>query len=120
ITFPALSITEDGQTIEGTKLYVPEGEELLYNYQVVMIMKDGDVKTSKWLQSSSSLLVLGESQLKKLFKELELSALDKAKDSIIDKGKDDLLGKGLDLLGGLLNGKGKSEGEGTPENTEGT
>lgn len=121
ITFPALSITEDGQTIEGTKLYVPEGEKLSYNYQVVMIMKDGDVKTSKWLQGSSSLLVIGESQLKKLFKELELSPLEKAKDSIIDKGKDDLLGKGLDLLGGLLSGKGKSESENdTPENTEGT
>ncbi len=109
ITFPPLSITEDNQALEGIKLYVPEDDELSFNYQLVKILKNGKVKTSKWKESNTPLLVLGESQLDDLFPASQLDELEQAKDSIIGKGTDDLIEKGKELLDGLLNGKKKEE-----------
>ncbi|WP_340200871.1 hypothetical protein [Ascidiimonas sp. W6] len=109
ITFPAINISEDNQALQGNQLFVPEDKELSFNYQVVMIMKDGKVRTSKWKESNTSLLVLGESQIDDLFPATQLDELQQAKDSIIDKGTKDLIEKGKDLLDSLLNGKKKEE-----------
>ncbi|MFD0861685.1 hypothetical protein ACFQ1M_05670 [Sungkyunkwania multivorans] len=117
ITFPPMSITEDDQTLDAVQLFVPEGKDLAYDYQVIMIMKDGTVKTSHWKTGSTSLLVLGESQIKSLFKHLEKSGLEKAKDSVMQKGKDELIEKGKELLGGLFGKKkDKKDDEDSDEN----
>ena len=122
ITFPAIDINEDNQALSGNQLFVPEGKELSYNYQVVKIQKDGKVKTSKWLTSNSALLVLGETQMDQLFPVSTLDELEQKKDSLLDSGKKDLLDKGLDLLDDLLKGKKKDEkkDEDKPENNENT
>ncbi|XLS29587.1 hypothetical protein ACJD0Z_01920 [Flavobacteriaceae bacterium M23B6Z8] len=118
ITFPPLSITEDNQALEGIKLYVPEDEELSFDYQVVKILKNGKVKTSKWKKGKTALLVLGESQLDELFPASQMDELEQTKDSIIDKKTDDLIEKGKELLDGLLNGKKKNEEKKENEQTE--
>ncbi|MDY8138117.1 hypothetical protein [Aquimarina sp. 2201CG5-10] len=109
ITFPAINITEDDQSLDGVQLFVPEGKELSYNYQLVTIMNDGEIQTSAWQKSNSNLLVLGENQIKKLYNHKEKSGMEKAKDSILDKGKDELIEKGKELLGGLFGKKKKEE-----------
>lgn len=118
ITFPAINISEDNQAIKANQLYVPEGEELSFQYQVVMIRKDGKVKTSKWKTSNSSLLVLGQSQMDELFPASALSELEEVKDSLLNNGKDGLIEKGVNLLDSLLKGKKKDENkeENNPEN----
>jgi hypothetical protein len=119
ITFPAINIAEDNQAIAGKQLFVPEGKDLSFQYQVIMIKKDGKVKTSKWKTSNSSLLVLGQSQMDDLFPASALSDLEEVKDSLLEGGKKDLLDKGLDLLDDLLKGKKKDENkENNNENKE--
>ncbi|MCH2034797.1 MAG: hypothetical protein MK202_14905 [Tenacibaculum sp.] len=115
ITFPAFSIKEDDQEFEGIQLFVPENKELSYSYQLITIMKDGEVKTSKWETSNSSLLVIGESQIKKLYDHKEKSELEKLKDSLLSDHKDDLIEKGKELLDDIL---GKKEKEDTPKEDE--
>jgi hypothetical protein len=112
ITFPAYSITEDDQSIDGIQLFVPENKELSYSYQLITIMKDGEVKTSKWETSNSTLLVIGENQIKKLYNHKEKSELEKLKDSLLSGHKDDLIDKGKELLDGIL---GKKDKEDTPK-----
>ncbi|MFY7672030.1 DUF7452 domain-containing protein [Tenacibaculum sp. MEBiC06402] len=114
ITFPAFSIKEDDQVIEDIQLFVPENKELSYNYQLITIMKDGEVKTSDWETSNSSLLVIGENQIKKLYKHKEKSELEKLKDSLLSGQKDGLIEKGKELLDELL-GKKDKEKEETPK-----
>ncbi len=109
ITFPAYSITEDDQVLDGIQLFVPENETLSFDYQLISIMKDGEVKTSKWQKSSSSLLVIGENQIKKLYDYKEKSLLEKAKDSVLTNHKDDIIEKGKELLEGILGKKDKEE-----------
>lgn len=109
IEFPAMTIAEDGVALETKQLFVPEGDELSYQYQLIMINNDGSVKESAWKQSNSNLLVLGENQIKELFKIKEKSELEKAKDSLISDTKDDLIEKGKELLGSLLGGKKKDK-----------
>ena len=109
ITFPAFSITEDDQAFDGVQLFVPEGKELSYSYQLITIMKDGEVKTSNWETSNSTLLVIGENQIKKLYNHKEKSELEKLKDSLLSNHKDDLIEKGKDLLDDILGKKDKEE-----------
>ena len=75
-------------------------------------MKDGEVKTSKWETSNSTLLVIGENQIKKLYNHKEKSELEKLKDSLLSGHKDDLIDKGKELLDGIL---GKKDKEDTPK-----
>ncbi|TBN17501.1 DUF7452 domain-containing protein [Hyunsoonleella pacifica] len=105
ITFPAITIAEDGQTHEGIQLFVPEGKELFYQYQLITIKKDGEVQTSAWQNSSSSLLVLGESQIKSMEAYNEKSDIEKAKDSAIEKGKEKLIEKGKEILEDIFSKK---------------
>lgn len=105
ITFPAITIAEDDQTHDSIQLFVPEGKELFYKYQLITIKKDGEVNTSAWQNSNSSLLVLGESQIKAMEAYDEKSDIEKAKDSIIENGKDKLVEKGKEFLEGLLGKK---------------
>ncbi len=96
-TFPAITIEEDDSELEAQQLFVPEGESLNYQYQLLMIMPDGKVHESSWKHSDTALLVIGESQIKELFK-------DKEKDEAIEEVKDSLIKKGKKLLEGLLGG----------------
>lgn len=105
ITFPAININEDDQLLDGIQLFVPEGKALSFDYQLITIMKNGEVQTSKWQNSNSSLLVLGESQINAMEAYSEKSELEKAKDSIIEDGKDKLIEKGKELLEGVFNKK---------------
>ena len=117
ITFPSINITEDDKALDGVQLFLPEGKEIDYEYQLTMIMKDGEVRNSYWQKSNASLLVIGESQIKKLFKHTEPTILEKAKDSVMEKGKEDLIEKGKELLGSIFEKK-KKDGEEKKENDE--
>ncbi|WP_143569715.1 DUF7452 domain-containing protein [Tenacibaculum agarivorans] len=105
ITFPAFSITEDDQVLDGIQFFVPENKELSYDYQLVTIMKDGEIKTSDWQTGTTSLLVIGESQIKKLYNHKEKSQLEKLKDSLLSNHKDDIIEKGKELLDDILGKK---------------
>lgn len=105
ITFPPFSITEDDQVLDGLQFFVPENKELSYNYQLITIMKDGEIKTSNWQTSNSSLLVIGESQIKKLYNHKEKSQLEKLKDSLLKNHKGDIIEKGKELLKDILGKK---------------
>ncbi len=118
ISFPAINITEDDQSLDGIQLFVPEGKELYYDYKLITIMKDGEVKTSTWQKSNTNLLVLGENQIKKMENYKEKSELDKAKDSILEKGKDELIEKGKELLKDIFGKKKKEEKKNDQDNNE--
>ena len=116
IEFPSLSVSEDGQSFNEIQLFVPQGKEMLYEYQVILIMDNGDVMTSRWEKGNTNLLVLGESQIKRLFPDKKKDdLLDKAKDGVLKKVKDSILGgdvseeeildKGIKIIGGLFKKK---------------
>ncbi|TVZ14873.1 hypothetical protein [Maribacter sp. MAR_2009_72] len=114
IELDPMSITEDGLTLDGIQFFVPEGKELLYKYQLILVMNDGDVHRSKWHDSNSNLLALGEKQIDRLFPDKKKNdLLNNAKDSAIEKIKDsvgihneeDAVNKAVELLGGLLTKK---------------
>jgi len=91
IKLPSITIKEDDSNFSGGKYYVPEDEELSYQYQLIQIMPDGQTKTSPWKQGNQSFLVIGEKQLETIFS-LDLSGdseqnIEAVTDSLIDKGK---------------------------------
>jgi len=94
VKFPSITIKEDDQSFSGGKYYVPEKEELTYEYQLIQIMPDGETYTSPWHTSNQSFLVIGASQLENIFKaETEEGwkdgeDLNSLKDSLVDKGKE--------------------------------
>lgn len=114
IELDPFSITEDGLTLDSIQFFVPEGKELLYKYQLILVMNDGDVHRSKWHETNSNLLAIGEKQIDRLFPDKKKNdLLDNAKESAIEKIKDsvgihneeDAVNKALELLGGLMTKK---------------
>lgn len=130
IEFPPFQLTEDQQTINDIQLFVPEGKELSYQYQAVLVMDDGDVLKSKWKEGNSNLLVFGKNQIDKLFPDKKKDELlDRTKDSVLEKIKDsiginteeDVIDKTLEVIGGLFKKKKDStetdsDNEDDPEN----
>jgi len=114
IEMPSFSITEDGQAINGIQLFVPEGKELFYQYQVIMIMNDGTIHRSDWQDSNSNLLAIGESQINSLFKEkgdLLNETLERVLDSLGVDSEKDLIERGFEIIGGVLKKKDDAEQE---------
>lgn len=116
IELPPIQIVEDGQTISDIQLFVPQGENLAYEYQVKLIMASGKIHKSSWKKGTSNLLVLAEKQIKRLFpNKTKDEILENAKNGAITKLKDTLLGKdvteeelvskGIDILSGLFKKK---------------
>jgi len=64
---PIISITEDFQTLKSGELFVPEDSQMSYEYQLILIMPDGQVAYSGWQSANEQFLVLGESSIKELF-----------------------------------------------------
>ncbi|SHJ39055.1 DUF7452 domain-containing protein [Aquimarina spongiae] len=129
IEFPSLSVNEDGQSFNEIQLFVPQGKEMSYEYQVILIMDNGDVMTSRWEKGNTNLLVLGESQIKRLFPDKKKDdLLDRAKDGVLKKVKDSILGgdvsdeeildKGIKIIGGLFKKKKPEEENEEPEEEE--
>ncbi|MEN1783495.1 MAG: hypothetical protein AAGF77_00010 [Bacteroidota bacterium] len=114
VELPTHQITEDGQSISGIQFFVPQGKTLSYDYQVMLIMPNGDIRNSEWIKADSKLMVLGETQINQLFPNKKKDDLiDNAKDSLLEKMKDslgigdeeDLIDKGLEALGDLFSSK---------------
>lgn len=129
IEFPALDVTEDGITFNEIQLFVPQDKEMSYEYQVTMIMNDGNVLKSKWKNSNSDLLILGESQIKSLFPDKKKDdlinkakegALGKVKDSIFgkDASTEDMIDQGLEAIGGIFKKKKDDEKQNKDDETE--
>ncbi len=60
-----LRIEEDIQTLDGGKLYVPDGATTEFEYQIQVIMPDGARHTSRWIKSKDQDIAIGERQIKK-------------------------------------------------------
>lgn len=71
VVLPLIKITEDNRTLSGGDLFISEGTELDYAYNLTMIKSDGETQVSDWKKSNSPLLVIGEQTIKQLFENKE-------------------------------------------------
>lgn len=67
VLLPIVTITQDNQTITGGELFVEEGAEPSYDYQIVLIQPDGSTVVSDWIPSKELFIILGENTIKQNF-----------------------------------------------------
>lgn len=71
VILPIVTITEDNQTLSGGELFIGEGVKPDFEYQLVLILPDGDVRSSEWIKSEELFVVLGAATIQKYFPEEE-------------------------------------------------
>jgi hypothetical protein len=75
VLLPILTVTKDNQTLAGGELFVAEGEDLRYQYQLALIQPDGETLMSEWIDASDPFIIIGEDMVRKHF-EVETSSGD--------------------------------------------
>ncbi|MBT1709627.1 hypothetical protein KK062_15395 [Fulvivirgaceae bacterium PWU5] len=73
VMLPILTVTKDNQTLAGGELFVAEGEDLQYQYQLALIQPDGETLMSEWVDASDPFIIVGEDMIRKHF-DVETSA----------------------------------------------
>lgn len=71
VLLPIVNITSDGSTLKGGELFINEGEDPEYQYQLVIVKPDGDVQTSDWQAGNDLFLIIGEKAIQDLFEQAE-------------------------------------------------
>jgi len=69
VMLPIVNITEDGKTYSGGELFIDEGEEPAFEYQIFLIQSDGEVVSSDWVSNSELFVIIGENTISNLFSE---------------------------------------------------
>lgn len=67
VILPIVNITEDNQTISGGELFISEGGNPDFQYQMVLIQADGTVKSSEWIESKELFIVIGAATIEQHF-----------------------------------------------------
>ncbi len=67
VILPIVNITEDNQTLEGGEIFLGEGQNPDFEYQLVLIQPDGTVKSSDWIKSEELFIVIGEATIEQHF-----------------------------------------------------
>jgi len=60
---PSVRIEEDGATLAGGQLFVPVGESPNFEFQIQVIMPDGEKHESGWIKSSDTDVIIGKKQI---------------------------------------------------------
>ncbi|MBT1687589.1 hypothetical protein [Dawidia soli] len=67
VLLPILTVTKDNQTLAGGELFVAEGDDLSYQYQLALIQPDGETLMSEWVEASDPFIIVGEDMIRKHF-----------------------------------------------------
>lgn len=72
VDLPTLTVTRDGETVSGGRLYVPDGQNPEFEYFIQIYKEDGTVfKSDSWKKSNELEVVLGTKQIKSLISSLD-------------------------------------------------
>jgi hypothetical protein len=105
VKLPTITIKEDDQNFSGGKYYVPENENLSYEYQLIQIMPDGQTFKSPWHKGDQSFLVIGQTQLENIFKVPDDQEDGWKNGDNLNSLKDSLAKKGQELIDNLFKKK---------------
>jgi hypothetical protein len=83
VLLPILTVTKDNQTLAGGELFVAEGQDIQYQYQLALIQPDGETLMSEWVEASDPFIIVGEDMIRKHF-EVEPSAVEPVQPVSID------------------------------------
>jgi hypothetical protein len=67
VLLPIVNIASDNQTRSGGELFVAEGSEPDYQYQLVMIKPDGETLMSDWIPGHELFIIIGENTIRDSF-----------------------------------------------------
>lgn len=67
VLLPVVTISEDDQTLSGGELFIPEGEQPSFEYQMVLINPDGETLASDWIPAGNLFVIIGESTVRDHF-----------------------------------------------------
>lgn len=67
VILPIVTINHDGQTVAGGELFIAEGIQPDYEYQMVLINPDGETMVSSWIQSNDLYIIIGENTIREHF-----------------------------------------------------
>jgi len=64
---PSQRIEEDGVTLAGGQLYVPDGESPEFEYQLQVVLPNGEKHYSDWIKTNETDVVIGKNQIQSYF-----------------------------------------------------
>ena len=67
VLLPIVNIRQDNQTLSGGALFVSDGSQPNYQYQIVLIKPDGATLMSEWMPSENLFIVVGENTIRDNF-----------------------------------------------------
>ncbi len=71
VDLPTITVTQDGETVSGGRLYVPDGQDPDFEYFIQIYKEDGTVyKSDSWKKARDLEVVLGTKQIKNLISSL--------------------------------------------------
>jgi len=70
-SLPTLRVSKDISTLNGGQLYVPGGASPDFEYQIQVIMPDGERHASRWIKSKDLDIAIGAQQIRKYIPDLD-------------------------------------------------